>query len=401
VARAVTIGRGIQSVRKRRGLSQAELARLSGVSVSLIRQLEQEQRNETRLETLRRLAVALRVPTADLAPAVSADDASEDDLQRWEPVRRALEGRRQAGAVTEDAPPMLGGVESAFQSAKPLFREGRFSELIPVLAALLTDADTLVDAAPDGSADARRLRSRVRQMAAWMAILTWQFDTADLAIWLSLDDAPDVRAAVPIMDADCWRHIRQGDLSKARKVAIKWADDIEPHKFSKASRDDLAAWGLMLLRVSTAAIRDNRPGEADDALTFARMAAMGIRRVEHNSDDGLLHAFGPMTVAMLTAENAMVAERPDLTLSIAASLPGHGYPLPWVWNRHRLDVAHAHVALKQYAEALAVLEEVRRELPEWIVKQRYARDILGKIIEKRRTLSAEMLEMADFISLPY
>ena len=142
-------------------------------------------------------------------------------------------------------------------------------------------------------------------------------------------------------------------------------------------------------------------GEADDALTFARMAATGIRRVEHNSDDGLLHAFGPKTVAMLTAENAMVTDRPDITLSVSDAISRSGYPPPWVWNRHRLDVAHAHTALRQYPEALAVLQDVRRELPEWIVKQRYARDILAKIVDKRRTLTPEMREFADFISLPY
>ena len=157
----------------------------------------------------------------------------------------------------------------------------------------------------------------------------------------------------------------------------------------------------MLLRVSTAAIRDNRPGEAEDALTFANMAAMGIRRVEHDSSDGLLHAFGPKTVTMFVGRDAMVVDRPDITLSLSSTLTGGDYPLPWVWNRHRLDVAHAHAALKQYPEALAVLQEVRRDLPQWIVKQRYARDVLAKIVDKRRTLTPEIRELADFVSLPY
>lgn len=393
-----TIGRRIQSVRKRRGLSQAQLAERSGVSVSLIRQLEQEQRTDTRLETLRKLAVALRVPTAELAPHAIAENASQDDLQLWEPVRRALEGSA-SGAPLEA--PTIAGVSAAFNAAKPLFRNARFTDLIPILTALLADADTLVDATEPASAEARRLRSRIRQMTAWLMILTWQFDSADLAIRLALDDAPDTRSAVPVMDAQCFRYIRQGDLGTARQVAIRWADDIEPRKISKATRDELASWGLMLLRVATTAIRDNRPGEADDAMVFARMAATGIRRVEHNSEDGLLHAFGPKTVTMLAAENAMVIDRPDITLSLSASIAEAQYPLPWVWNRHRLDVAHAHVALKQYPEALAVLQNIRRDLPQWLVTQRYARDILGKIVDKRRTLTPEMRELADFIGLPY
>jgi alkylhydroperoxidase/carboxymuconolactone decarboxylase family protein YurZ len=128
---------------------------------------------------------------------------------------------------------------------------------------------------------------------------------------------------------------------------------------------------------------------------------MGIRRVEHNSDDGLLHAFGPTTVAMIKAENAMVEDKPDVTLAVSDKLSGLGYPLPWVWNRHRLDVAAAHSSLKQYPEALAVLQQVRQDLPEWIVKQRYARDTMGRIIERRRTLTPDMRELADFMQVPY
>lgn len=393
-----TIGDRLRSARKRRGLTQAELAERSGVSVSLIRKLEQGELDDTRLETARRLAIALRMETSALIVRPDADAPDEGDVQLWRGVRRALEGATAGGPL--DAP-TLGGVKAAFDASKPLFRGGEFTELIPVLTTLLRDGDTLVESANGGGTEARRLRSRIRQMTAWLMTLTWQFDTADLAIRLALDDAPDVRSAVPIMDAECWRYIRQGDLAKAREVAIKWADEIEPRRISRASRDDLASWGLMLLRVSTAAVRDNRPGEADDALTFARMAAMGIRRIEHNSDDGLLHAFGPKTVAMLKAENAMVEGKPDVTISFSNQLNGDGYPLPWVWNRHRLDVAAAHASMRQYPEALAVLQEVRQELPEWIVKQRYARDTLGQIIEKRRSLTPEMRELADFIRVPY
>jgi hypothetical protein len=38
--------------------------------------------------------------------------------------------------------------------------------------------------------------------------------------------------------------------------------------------------------------------------------------------------------------------------------------------------------------------------PEWFPRQRYAADILAKLIGNRRTLSAEMRELADAVSLP-
>jgi transcriptional regulator with XRE-family HTH domain len=393
------LGERLRNVRKRRGLTQSELAERSGVSVQLIRLLEQGGQESTRTETARRLAVALRVPTSSLIAVADPDGPENSDVELWADVRRALTGIYPADESTE--PPTMAGVTEIFAQAKPLFRSGRFAELAPMLIPMLRDADYLVAEADPGTTDARRLRSRIRQMIAWQMCLTWQLEAADHATALALDDAPDLRSAAPIMDAVCWRWIREGDLAKAREVATKWADDIEPRKISKASREDLASWGLMLQRVSTAAIRDNRPGEADDALAFARMAAMGIRHIEHDSKDGLLHAFGPMTVQMLAAENAMVVDKPETTLTIAGQLEAHPYPLPWPWQRHRLDVAAAHASLRDYSDALAVIQQIRAELPEWLVTQRYARDILGGMIDKRRTLTPEIRELADFIKVPY
>ncbi|SLH22259.1 Uncharacterised protein [Mycobacteroides abscessus subsp. abscessus] len=44
---------------------------------------------------------------------------------------------------------------------------------------------------------------------------------------------------------------------------------------------------------------------------------------------------------------------------------------------------------------------MRATAPEWLVQQRYARDILGAVVEGRRTLTADMRELADFIRLEY
>ncbi|MBF6522771.1 helix-turn-helix domain-containing protein [Nocardia farcinica] len=393
------LGDRLRNIRKRRGLTQIELADRSGVSVATIRAVEQGAQERVRTETARRLAVALRVETSALIVTPDAEEPAATDVELWAEVRRALEGSYAADDSSE--PPTVAGVAQTFSEAKPLFRRGRFSELAPMLVPLLRDADHLVSAAPSGDTSARSLRSRIRQMVGWQMVLSWQFDAADTALRLALDDAPDLRAAVPLMDAECWRYIRQGDLAKARDTATRWADDLEPRRITRASRDELAGWGLMLQRVSTTAVRDNRPGEAADALTFAKMAATGIRYGEHDSKDGLLHTFGPVTVAMLEAENAMVADRPDVTLAIGERLEGVKYPLPWPWNRHRLDVAAAYAATGRPADALAVLHQIRRDLPEWLVKQRYARDIMAGMIDKRRTLTAEMRELADFVGVPY
>jgi transcriptional regulator with XRE-family HTH domain len=60
---ARTIGDKLRGARKRRGLTQRDLARLSGLSLSLIRKLEQDERNDICVETARKLAASLGVPT--------------------------------------------------------------------------------------------------------------------------------------------------------------------------------------------------------------------------------------------------------------------------------------------------------------------------------------------------
>jgi len=54
---ASTLGERIRSVRRRRGLTQRELATAAGASESLIKKLEQGTITDLRLETLHKLAI--------------------------------------------------------------------------------------------------------------------------------------------------------------------------------------------------------------------------------------------------------------------------------------------------------------------------------------------------------
>ncbi|SNT59761.1 helix-turn-helix domain-containing protein [Actinacidiphila glaucinigra] len=82
------IGARIKEVRKRRGFTQRELAEASGVSLSLVRKLEQGEKTDTRMETARRLAVALHVPTTALLVQDGEDAADAATLDHWDGARR-------------------------------------------------------------------------------------------------------------------------------------------------------------------------------------------------------------------------------------------------------------------------------------------------------------------------
>ncbi|WP_280440342.1 helix-turn-helix domain-containing protein [Nocardia cyriacigeorgica] len=84
------LGERLQSIRKRRGLTQRELAESAAVSLSLVRKVEQGERDDARIDTLRRLAVALGCPlTALLGPAPDLLESDAADA-RWAPTRAAL-----------------------------------------------------------------------------------------------------------------------------------------------------------------------------------------------------------------------------------------------------------------------------------------------------------------------
>ncbi|MEV5311430.1 hypothetical protein [Streptomyces sp. NPDC052610] len=169
---------------------------------------------------------------------------------------------------------------------------------------------------------------------------------------------------------------------------------------SRATPAELSAWGWLLLRVSAAAIRDNRPGEAEDALRLAKSAAVALGR-DCTPEGDFPRTFGPITVELKRTENAMVAGRPDKVLSLASRIPADSLkPTSDNRNRHLLDVASAHTQPRQYAEAVDVFHRIRAGSSEWLPNQRYARDILDRIVSRRRTLTPEMRELADHVGLP-
>jgi transcriptional regulator with XRE-family HTH domain len=391
---SANIGKRLQEVRKRRGMTQRELAAESGVSLSLIRKLEQGERADTRLETARQLAVALRVPTSGLIPVQRDERPSDvDSGDQWEAVRRALTAPVQTDGPEE--PPTLSGVRTAIDSALPLFSGDRFAELSVILPPLIRDADVLAETGSEG----RDVRVRLMQLTGWLLAQTRQFDAAETALGRSLDDASDRIQSAATVNTQCWLLLRRGQLSEARDLAIRWADEVEP-RISRATPSELSAWGWLLLRASAAAIRDNRPGEAEDALRYANSAAVAVGR-EFTPGGDFLKAFGPVTVALKRTENAMIVDRPDLVLKLASRIPTDGMrPTSNNRNRHLLDVAEAHARSRDYARTVEILQQIRESAPQWLPNQRYARDIFGRVIAKRRTLTTDMRSLADAIGVP-
>ena len=393
----ITAAARIRDVRKRRGMTQRELAAASGLSLSAIKKIEQGTYGPLRLQVRRKLAVALEVTATALDSAPDAPVPPPQDARRWEPVRLALEGQHRGESPAE---PTLEGVRAELEESFQLLLGSRLDELGAALPPLLADADALVTGSVNGTqVRARALRAQARQIAGSLMLHTWQFDTAEKAFAAALADAPDALTAMAVVDERSWGLIRQGRVAETMDTALRWAADHEPKM--TASPDELAAYGRLMVRASMAAVRDNRAADADETLRLARMAAAGIGRdlvVPHAP----WHVFGPVTVQVFAAESAMIRDRPETVLTIGRRLAGArpAMPLSRFAPSFRLDIAHAHALLRHDDQAVAVLQDLRRSRPQWFPRQRYAADILETLFRHRRTLSREMRDLAEAVQLP-
>ena len=135
-----TLGDRLASIRRRRGLTQRELASRSGVSYSLIRQVERGERETTRLETARKLAVPLGVQTSVLLSGGDADEAFADTVADWAPVTGAL----FAAPDDEDEVGLsASAVRATIGELRPMLEACRYGDATALLPALLRDARAL------------------------------------------------------------------------------------------------------------------------------------------------------------------------------------------------------------------------------------------------------------------
>lgn len=383
-------GDRIREARKRRGLTQRELATASGLSLSAVKKIEQGALESMRLETAHRLAVALEVPTGAIVDPNPPEQRETADGDIWAPSREAL---LSSPASTDPAEPLTErGTTDLLLAATKLYHDNEYERLARVLPSLLRDSR---DVSP-------LLRSRIMQLAGSVMTQTRQHDAARAALTRSMAEAENtgsVLDSASTITTMCWLLIVERRFEQVRNLAAEWSDRVEP-RLSTATIPEISAWGWLLLRGSAAAIRDNRPGEAADMMRLAEAAAVAAGPERRGGYRMYWTTFGPATVAMKNTENAVVNGQPDVALRLAERIPEGLRPTSDNRNRHLLDVASAHTELRQYDEAVSVLKQLQAESGPWLYEQRMARDVLGRIVKRRRTLTPDMRDLADAIDLP-
>ena len=87
----MNIGKTIKELRKRKGLSQQELAKLTGISQTYISQLEKNADRNPSVEILNKISKALEIPYPILAfLTLDNSDINEDKQEAFKQIKPAV-----------------------------------------------------------------------------------------------------------------------------------------------------------------------------------------------------------------------------------------------------------------------------------------------------------------------
>ncbi|MGA2830397.1 MAG: helix-turn-helix transcriptional regulator [Streptosporangiaceae bacterium] len=367
-ANDVHLGDRLVKLRKLAGLTQEQVAERAGVSVDVIRKLEQHRKHSARLPTLHALARGLGVEVTTLLgdpPAVASNGAPEP------PTLVGL--RRAVMPSLVPRPPDLNGLGSLSLSVVrqeiadgwSLYHGADFGRLITVLPGIIADARLLATVGtPDQKAAGAAALGKVLQLAGHLAIRLGKTDLALSALEraaAAASDSGDPLLAPMIHGSVAWAYQRQNRLDDAEEIAVTSADNLERDRLNTAAH--VRVWGGLLMSAATSAARMGNYDAARDVMIAAEAGAGRLALLPPPEDDGrLLSVFSRSSVRIEQIRLAVQHARPVEALALAKGIRlSPDIPPSWrTWLL--LDVARAYTDVG----AVRTLETLRRVAPMWM-----------------------------------
>ncbi len=397
----LSIGDRVRELRRRRGLTQQELVQAAGLSPQVVRTLELG--GSVPVEALLSIAQVLGVQTATLmAPGAPEPFQEQDQEAVLADIRSALlppegpEGPLWPHPDVEPEPD-LPRLRQAVAKLARLYDSDQYDEMAQLAPALVRSAHYHV-AALDGTREAVAVRGDLLGIVSRYLVQIRQHDLALIALYDALTDAQHVEnepLISSVVTSQAWTMMRQGRFDDAERLCTTWADVLQP-RLSTATPEQLAAWGALLRRAGAAALRNNKPEEAEEYTTLATTAATKAGR-EIGAPG---HAtFGPVTAGIQRVENKLLQGHPDQALAEAKTVPKNAGRISG-WPRHQVNVAHAAILTGDIDRATEIMTELRFSVPGWLRYQLSARIVTQQILKSRaHTLNDAQRALADFFSV--
>jgi transcriptional regulator with XRE-family HTH domain len=393
-----TLGRKIAAERRRRGLSQPELARMIDRSVAWVSQVERGVRKVDRMSVLETLAAALDVPLAELAAEAPVVAAVTEEPPGASGLRLVLSGAYALRAMLNGRrPPALSTLRTKTRQAWDRTHSGRYADLTDLLRGLLPDLETAARTMPEAQ------RAEVFELMA----AAYQACSAALAklgepeaAWIAADRAMAAaeRAGNPILvAAGAFRlvlvFLAARHYDQAEETARTAVDALQP-RADQGDPQAMSLWGALTLQRAVIASRRNDPDTAYDQLERASQVAdqLGEGRNDYNTE------FGPANVAL--HEIAVAVELGDAgrALRVTASVDTSGLS-PERQTRMLIDVARAHAQRRQVTEAVTALRQAEQITPEQVREHDLARQLVADLLTMQEPPSSELRDLAGRLGL--
>lgn len=369
------LGDRLARLRRLVGMTQERLSERSGVSVDVIRKLEQHRKHSVRLPTLCKLAAGLGVEITALLGDPPALSNTEDESPALVAVRRAITPSPLAVIPESDAaePLSLDLVTAEIAEGWTLYHAAKFERLTQVLPRMIEDA-RLVAAA--GGGEQRRAQAALGKALQLGGHLTIRLGKTDLALSslerasLAADSAEDPLLAAMVSNSVSWAYQRQNRWDDSQQLAVHAADDIERNGLRTA--EDIRVWGGLLLSAARSVAVTADYEQASDIFDVAEGAAGRLATLPPAVHSKMVSVFDRSAVRIERIRLAAQCGQPEQALALARSIRLSRETPPSWRSWLLLDVARAYTDIGDIEGAMRALRNAYRRNPPWMRHQSLA-----------------------------
>jgi transcriptional regulator with XRE-family HTH domain len=364
------LGDRLARLRRLADLSQERLSERSGVSVDVIRKLEQHRKHSVRLPTLHKLASGLGVEVTGLLGDPPALSAEQDESPALVAIRRAImPSPLMPTPEPESAEPLsLDLLRAEIAEGWTLYHTAEFGQLTRSLPEIINDARIAVTV---GSRDQRGAAQvalgKAFQLGGHLAIRLGKTDLALSSLergLLAAESGDDPLLAPMVSHPISWAYQRQNRLDDSQRLAIHAMDGVERNGLRTANQ--VRVWGGLLMAAARSIGVTTDYEQASDMLKVAEAAAGRLVTLPPPVNGKLISVFNRSAVRIERVRLAVQHGQPDTALFLARDIRlSSDTPPSWrTWLM--LDVARARTDVGDADGAVKALQALQRHAPQWV-----------------------------------
>lgn len=386
-----TLGRTVAQARKRRGLSQRELARLVDRSETWVSQVERGVRRIDRMSVLEHLAEVLGVPLAELAPDRPVVAASTDRPTPAVDLTLALSSSTALAAVLgERASANVDELSASTEEAWSLVHAAEYERVGDMMVRLLPELEFAARRA-DGDAQEAVYSALARAYHACASVLSKLGEPA--GAWVSADraiSAAERSGDVLLMAEGAFRLALVFQSARQYAQVIQTASTAVEALAERVEAGELAALslsGALRLQLAITAARQNNAADAYAQLDAAERLArtLGTDRNDYGTE------FGPTNLTLHKVTVAVELGDAGTALRIAEDFDPSGLS-PERRSRYLVELARAHAQRRDARAAVAAIESAHGIAPEQVQGHPVVRALINDLL---RTDQANLPELQD------